>query len=94
MAAKLLAGFYFVITGEFGEDRVSIVKKLIALGAVRNAGITAKTNLLIVGTDPGEAKIRMARSLGIRIADREWLKRALALGGFALRDAGIQVENA
>jgi NAD-dependent DNA ligase len=92
--AQPLAGLHFVITGEFGEDRVSIVKKLISLGATRHSNITAKTNLLIVGTEPGDAKIKLALAIGIRCADRVWLQRALALGGYTLRDAGIKVENA
>lgn len=93
MTSKPLAGLYFVITGEFGENRASIVTKLIALGAVRHSKITPKTNLLIAGTDPGAMKIHAARQAGIRIADRDWLVRALALGGFTLKDAGIKIEN-
>jgi NAD-dependent DNA ligase len=92
MSAKPLGGLHFVITGEFGEDRVKIVTKLVSLGAVKHSGITAKTNLLVAGTDPGMEKIKLARSLGIRIADREWLKRALALGGYTLGEP-MQVDN-
>ena len=93
MPSNALAGLYFVITGEFGEDRISIVKKLVSLGAVRCSSITPKTNLLIVGIDPGEMKIRKARAMGIRLADRAWLIRAFALGGYTLREAKIEVED-
>lgn len=71
---------------------MSIVKKLIALGAVRHSGITAKTNLLIAGTDPGLEKVKLARALGIRIADRTWLVGALALGKFSLAEQ-MKVED-
>jgi NAD-dependent DNA ligase len=94
MPSKPLGGLHFVITGEFGENRASIVKKLIALGAVSHSGITSKTNLLIVGSEPGEVKLRKADVMGIRTADRDWLVRALALGGYILLDAQIKVENA
>lgn len=97
MPAKPLTGLHFVITGEFGESRDSIVTKLISLGAVRHSGITAKTNLLITGTDPGEAKIRAAKAARIRVVDHDWLARALALGNYTLNakpKPKIEVENA
>ena len=92
MSSKPLGGLHFVITGEFGEDRASIVKKLIQLGAVHHSGITVKTNLLIVGTDPGEMKRKRAATMNIHEVDREWLVKALALGGFTLRD-GMKIES-
>jgi NAD-dependent DNA ligase len=93
MSSKPLGGLHFVITGEFGEDRASIIKKLVSLGAVQHSGITAKTNLLIVGTAPGETKLRLAHPMGIPTTDRDWLVRALALGKYTLGDARIKVEN-
>lgn len=93
MSAQPLYGLHFCITGEFGETRSSIVNKLVALGAVWHSSVTRKVNLLIVGTDPGRAKIRKAGAMNISITNREWLVRALALGGYLLGAAKIEVEN-
>lgn len=92
--SRALDGLHFVITGTFGEDRASIVKKLASLGAIQHSTLKDKTNLLIVGDDPGDMKIKKAKMMGIATADRAWLVRALAIGGFTLKDARIQVENA
>jgi NAD-dependent DNA ligase len=89
-----LDGLRFVITGEFGESRVSIVEKLVSLGAVRHKDINPGTNLLIVGTDPGGLKLRKASALGIRLVYRDWLERALKLGNYTLGNSQIKVENA
>jgi BRCT domain type II-containing protein len=91
-----LDGLHFVITGSFGESRDSIVKKLVALGAERYWSIDhpkRPPNLLIAGDEPGPAKVRKAKALGINIADRAWLVGALALGGFTLADNDIKVET-
>jgi NAD-dependent DNA ligase len=93
MSTLPLDGLRFVITGEFGEARKSIVNKLIAMGAVWHRKIGDKTNLLIVGTDPGEAKLRTVHAMGIPTADRKWLVNALALGGYTLGAVKIEVES-
>ncbi len=93
MASKPLTGLHFCLTGEFGEDRTSIVKKLISLGATWHRTVTAGTNLLIAGVDPGKTKVRAAKVMCINVEDRDWLVRALRLGGFSLRSGGIDTEE-
>lgn len=46
-----------VITGEFSLERKEIAKKLKAMGADIDTAITKKTNYVLVGSDPGPAKI-------------------------------------
>jgi NAD-dependent DNA ligase len=91
---KPLAGLHFCITGEFGEKRDSIVRKLISLGATRHPTVSPKVNLLIAGTDPGELKLRRAGAMGISIVGRFWLVNALAFGNYKLGKSAIEVENA
>ena len=96
MASKPLEGLHFVITGTFGESRDSIVKKLTSLGAERYWSVDhpkRPPNLLIAGLEPGKAKVRKAKALGINIADREWLVKALAIGGLTLANNDISVET-
>ena len=88
-----LMGYVLCITGEFGEDRVILQQKLTALGAICKAGVSKKTNLLLIGTDPGRNKTSRAAELGIRTEGKEWLLQALKSGGLGIKDNGMPVDD-
>lgn len=87
-----LKGIRAVVTGEFGESRTSIAKKLVSLGATFMTTITNKTNLLITGVAAGEAKIKKARLLGIAIRDAAWLQNVFEKNGLRL-EPGFRVDD-
>src|SRR5208282_5021715 len=72
-----LAGLTFCITGEFEEERESLIKKLESLGAVSKSGVSAKCQLLIVGTAAGKSKLAKAASLGVKQVGKDWLVKTL-----------------
>ena len=84
-----LEGLVIVLTGEFGEERERISKKLETLGAVCKSGVSKKVNLLVVGEGAGHNKSAKAKELGIRMEGKEWLIAALKSGGLAIDTAGI-----
>ena len=84
-----LEGLVIVLTGEFGEERERISKKLETLGAVCKGGVSKKVNLLVVGEGAGHNKSAKAKELGIRMEGKEWLVAALKSGGLAIDTAGI-----
>ena len=84
-----LAGYTIVLTGEFGEPRDSIQRKLESLGAVTKSGVSSKVNLLLMGDGAGASKKNKAQTLGIRTEGKEWLIAALQSGGLCLADNGL-----
>jgi len=94
MSSLLLKDMRVVVTGEFGEPRGSIAKKLVSLGAKFTTSISHKTNLLLVGQAPGEAKIKQAREMGgIAIRDAAWLKNVFEKNGLTLRESALKIED-
>ena len=80
-----LAGMTFCITGEFEEERESIIKKLEGLGAVSKSGVSAKVQYLIVGEAAGKSKLQKAATLpGIQIVKKDWLLKTLEDNGLDL----------
>ena len=94
VAGDSLKGVAFCITGEFGEDRESLYRKLESLGGVGKTGVSKKVNLLIVGEGAGKTKLTKATELGIKQVGREWLEKTLANNGMKLSSASVAVEEA
>jgi DNA ligase (NAD+) len=88
-----LKGVAFCITGEFGEDRDSLYRKLESLGGVGKSGVSKKVTLLIVGEGAGKTKLAKATELGIKQVGKEWLEKTLADNGMKL-NSGVAVEEA
>ena len=66
-----------VLTGTIeGLTREEAAALLRAAGATVVSAVSGKTHLVIAGAEPGEAKIRRARELGISIAGPEILPRS------------------
>jgi DNA ligase (NAD+) len=94
VAGAPLAGTSFVITGEFSEDRDTLTKKLVSLGAVAKSGVSKNVNLLIVGDSAGKTKLTKAASLGIKQVGKDWLEKTLADNGLALKADSFAAEQA
>ena len=84
-----LSGLVIVLTGEFGEDRERLSKKLEKLGAVCKGGVSKRVNLLLVGDGAGHNKSAKAKELGIRMEGKEWLIQALKSGGLSIDTGNI-----
>ncbi len=54
-----------VVTGDFYTfpDRELLVKKLVSLGAVKQSTVNSKTNIVVVGSEPGPSKIKLLQDL-------------------------------
>jgi DNA ligase (NAD+) len=94
VAGAPLAGTSFVITGEFSEDRDTLTKKLVSLGAVAKSGVSKNVNLLIVGDAAGKTKLTKAASLGIKQVGKDWLEKVLADNGLGMKADSFAAENA
>jgi DNA ligase (NAD+) len=75
---RLLAGKTLVITGTLSRPRDEIKEALQAAGAKVTGSVSAKTDYLVAGQDPG-SKLAKARELGVRVVTEEEL--AGLLGG-------------
>jgi DNA ligase (NAD+) len=87
-AGAPLVGTTFVITGEIYScgSRPVITAHLERLGAVGRGSVSKKTNLLIVGAEPGQTKLTKAKELGIRMVDAEWVENVFRENGIAIGD--------
>jgi DNA ligase (NAD+) len=94
VAGAPLKGIAFCITGEFTEDRDSITKKLVALGASSKSGVSKNTNLLIVGEAAGKSKLSKAVELNIKQVGKDWLAKTLADNGMELAGSTLDIEEA
>lgn len=78
MAAASLEGKKIVLTGEPGFiGREAAEAALRALGAQVTGSVSGKTDLLIVGKDPGRTKLAKAEELGIAKVGADGLKLLL-----------------
>ncbi len=75
---SVIVGKTFVITGTLGRPRDAIKAELLALGAKVTGSVSANTDFLVAGEDPG-SKLAKARELGVTILDEAGL--AALLGG-------------
>jgi DNA ligase (NAD+) len=69
-----LAGKKFVITGALSDSREAFKERIIALGGQVAGSVSAKTDFLLAGEDPG-SKLEKARELGVRVIDEEQFER-------------------
>jgi DNA ligase (NAD+) len=94
-----LKGVAFVITGEFSEDRDTLTRKLMSLGAVEKSGVSKNMNLLIVGELPGKSKLAkyselVAKGVKIEKVGREWLEKTFSENGIEFKSGMAMVEEA
>jgi DNA ligase (NAD+) len=72
-----LTGKTFVFTGELtGFTRAQAAARVKALGAKASDSVSAKTDYLVAGADPG-SKLDKARRLGVKVLDEAGFKRLL-----------------
>ena len=77
---QTLAGLIFVVTGGLEEfTRDSIVETIAAHGGRAASAVSAKTDFLLAGSDPG-SKLAKAAQIGIPIIDEARFKELLADG--------------
>lgn len=73
-----LSGTGFVLTGTLASmSREEAKARLLALGAKVTSSVSAKTDYVVVGVDPGSKAVR-ARELGVPVLDEEGFLRLLA----------------
>lgn len=74
VADAALSGLTVVLTGKLERLKRSEAKsKLESLGAKVTGSISKKTDLVVVGADPG-SKLQKAQELGIQVRDEAWLE--------------------
>jgi hypothetical protein len=79
-AALAIAGKTIVITGDLDAmDRDAAKAWLVGLGAKVTGSVSAKTDYVLVGRDPGATKLARAAELGTRTISEAELRAALGL---------------
>lgn len=78
-------GKKFVLTGTLSRPREEVTKEIEGLGGVSSGSVSAKTDFVIVGDEPG-SKYDKAVKLGVRIIKEDELNSLLSE---AQKDAGI-----
>jgi len=75
-----ISGKVFVITGDLdGFDRDAAKQWLVGLGAKVSTSVSAKTNYLLVGHEPGPKKLEKAKELGTKVITEAELRTALGM---------------
>ena len=75
-----LKGKKIVFSGTLEQDRVTHKSNAEKWGATVSENVTRQTDFLIVGTRPGETKLRSAREYNIRqIGEEEWIEMTRSL---------------
>ncbi|MDB4584096.1 TIR domain-containing protein [Draconibacterium sp.] len=70
-----LDGKTIVFTGTLSENRAAHVEKVNTVGARYIDSVSGKTDYLVVGKEPGAAKLRAAEKHGVKkLSERQWLK--------------------
>jgi DNA ligase (NAD+) len=84
----------FCITGEFYEigSREYITTQLVKLGAVSKSGVTKKVTHLLVGTEPGQTKLKKAADLKIPTYDTDWISEQFVKYGLKAAGGALDVE--
>jgi hypothetical protein len=79
-----ISGKVFVITGDLdGFDRDAAKAWLVGLGAKVSTSVSAKTNYLLVGHEPGPKKLEKAAELGTKVITESELRAALGMADAA-----------
>lgn len=74
---SVFTGKKVVITGKIeGYSRESMGDKILELGGIVSSSVSPKTDILIVGADPG-SKLAKAKAFGVRIIDEKELQEIL-----------------
>ncbi|HHH39246.1 MAG TPA: NAD-dependent DNA ligase LigA [Sedimenticola sp.] len=71
-----LKGKSFVLTGTLSRPRTRVKEQLQALGARVTGSVSARTDYLVAGADPG-SKLEKAKKLGVEILDEAGLEALL-----------------
>ena len=78
---KTLAGLAVVVTGTLATmSRDTAVDALKARGATSPGSVSRTTSYVVVGAEPGRAKLDKAEELGVPVLDEEAFVRLLATG--------------
>lgn len=75
--SELLAGKKLVLTGSLSLPRNRVKEMIQAAGGTVASSVSAKTDYLVAGEDPG-SKLKRAQELGVEILDEERLQALLA----------------
>jgi DNA ligase (NAD+) len=76
-AEPLLEGLVFVLTGSLTRPRKEVQDELEAMGARVTSSVSAKTDYVVAGGDPG-SKLDRARQLGVAVLDEAGLAELIA----------------
>jgi DNA ligase (NAD+) len=70
---KILTGFTFVVSGNFGTPQIreNLKNRIEELGGKVSSGVTGSTSYLIAGEKAGPDKISKANKLGVKILSKE-----------------------
>jgi DNA ligase (NAD+) len=80
-ASLTLAGRSVVVTGTLeSHSREEAEEAIVGLGGKSPGSVSAKTWAVVVGSEPGAAKLRKAEELGIAIVDGSRFEELLATG--------------
>lgn len=63
----IFSGKKMVFTGDMEKDRLDMMELAIKYGASPTTGVSKKTELLIIGDNPGKSKLEKAKELNIEI---------------------------
>lgn len=75
-----LKGKKIVFSGTLEQDRATHKRKAESWGATVTENVTRQTDYLIVGTRPGETKLKSAREYNIQqIKEKEWIEMTRSL---------------
>ncbi|HUY63709.1 MAG TPA: NAD-dependent DNA ligase LigA, partial [Acidimicrobiales bacterium] len=79
--AQTLAGKSVVVTGALaGYTRQEAEEAIVASGGKSPGGVSSKTFAVVVGSEPGAAKLRKAEQLGVAVVDGALFEQLLLSG--------------
>jgi DNA ligase (NAD+) len=78
---QTLAGKSIVVTGTLsGRSREEAEAAIIGRGGKSPGSVSAKTTAVVVGDNPGAAKLAKAEALGVRVLDEQEFVKLLETG--------------
>jgi DNA ligase (NAD+) len=82
--AQVLAGMSVVVTGTLaGWSREAAEEAILSRGGKSPGSVSKKTTAVVVGAEPGQAKLTKATDLGVPILDEAGFARLLETGEVA-----------